>query len=229
MVKRVKQLLGGHPDLLDGFNCFLPEVRAPHTTHPSPSGKPRRLSRPRAVVVARAGESSRAPGSARRELPRGPTGRPPRRVNPASGRVTRARSSRSRPRGARQRRSPPNPFSHFSLTSTSLPSPHPQPYKFSAVKDAAAEAANVSDPARESPLIERIHPSSRSPDVFRGAFAPRTTARRVRGRARGHQKPGLKPTDHLARSPSARLPNPSARDPRRARDFPRGYVRGTAR
>jgi hypothetical protein len=37
------------------------------------------------------------------------------------------------------------------------------------VKDAAAEAANVSDPARESPLIERIHPSSRSPDVFRGA------------------------------------------------------------
>lgn len=113
VVKRVKQLLGGHPDLLDGFNCFLPEVRAPHTTHPSPPGKPRRLSRPRAVVVARAGESSRAPGSARRELPRGPTGRPPRRVNPASGRVTRARSSRSRSRGARQRRSPPNPFSHF--------------------------------------------------------------------------------------------------------------------
>jgi histone deacetylase complex regulatory component SIN3 len=27
-VKRVKVLLGGHPDLLDGFNCFLPEVRA---------------------------------------------------------------------------------------------------------------------------------------------------------------------------------------------------------
>lgn len=65
------------------------------------------------------------------------------------------------------------------------------------MKDAAAEAANVSDPARESPLIERIHPSPRSPDGFRGAFAPRTTARRVRGRARGHQKPGLKPTDHL--------------------------------
>jgi len=25
VVKRVKTLLGGHPDLLDGFNCFLPE------------------------------------------------------------------------------------------------------------------------------------------------------------------------------------------------------------
>lgn len=25
VVKRVKRLLGGHPDLLDGFNCFLPE------------------------------------------------------------------------------------------------------------------------------------------------------------------------------------------------------------
>ena len=23
----MKRLLGGHPDLLDGFNCFLPEVR----------------------------------------------------------------------------------------------------------------------------------------------------------------------------------------------------------
>jgi len=32
VVRRVKELLGGHPDLLDGFNCFLPEVRAP----PSP-------------------------------------------------------------------------------------------------------------------------------------------------------------------------------------------------
>jgi len=28
VVRRVKALLGGHPDLLDGFNCFLPEVRA---------------------------------------------------------------------------------------------------------------------------------------------------------------------------------------------------------
>ena len=26
MVKRVKKLLKGHEDLLDGFNCFLPDV-----------------------------------------------------------------------------------------------------------------------------------------------------------------------------------------------------------
>jgi hypothetical protein len=31
VVRRVKVLLDGHPDLLDGFNCFLPEVRATRT------------------------------------------------------------------------------------------------------------------------------------------------------------------------------------------------------
>ena len=37
VVKRVKRLLGGHPDLLDGFNCFLPEVREAPKQRPSPA------------------------------------------------------------------------------------------------------------------------------------------------------------------------------------------------
>ena len=78
-MKRVKNLLGGHPDLLDGFNCFLPEVRAPLET-------PRR----RLVRLAR--------GFPTRPVRRGR----PRRARPARGAFfIFPRARRSRDRGAR--------------------------------------------------------------------------------------------------------------------------------
>jgi len=53
-VRRVEALLRGHPDLLDGFNCFLPEVCArripPPTHHPHKTVAALHLSLPFAIV-----------------------------------------------------------------------------------------------------------------------------------------------------------------------------------
>ena len=129
----------------------------------------------------RAGESSRARAPARPRDSRGPAGRAPSRVHPATWRAPRPRSRRTRSRGAPDRAGRPIVPEHFlhthTLTLSAPASRHPQPYKFNATKDSAAEAANVSDRPRESSPAERIHHSSRSPEVRARAFASRGAAR----------------------------------------------------
>lgn len=197
VVRRVKELLGGHPDLLDGFNCFLPEVRAP------PSPDEARMKKTTAALATRvAGGCARANLRARvppRDL--ATPADPP--VAPRRGFIPRPGGRPDLVRGARVRAARPTApaapsfpsiSSHSHADALRPASRHPQPYKFNATKDSAAEAANVSDRPRESSPAERIHPSSRSPEVRARAFASRGASRGAARDAGGPKKRAAQPT-----------------------------------
>ena len=122
VVRRVKSLLGGHPDLLDGFNCFLPEVRAlPFARHATPR---RRLSPPTgwgtASDTSRGGVRARVSATLSVAFSRSIFER---RASMGSRQRPRG-SSRVRPRATAPRPRVFSPISHPSvLTRSPVPSP----------------------------------------------------------------------------------------------------------
>ena len=176
----------------------------------------------------RAGESSRARAPARPRDSRGPAGRAPSRVHPATRRAPRPRSRRTFARRARPRRPPhrSRAFSSHSHADALRPRLSP-PAAVQVQRDegSAAEAANVSDRPRES-----SPPNASTLRLDRRRFA-RARSRRVRVASRGERRrggegPKNERPNRPCLFPSRDFPNPSARDPRRARPERRGDPRG---
>lgn len=88
---------------------------------------------------------------------------------------------------------------------------HPQPYKFNATKDSAAEAANVSDRPRES-SPRRTHPPFVS--IAGGSRARVRVARR--GARRGERRRGGGPNKKRAAQPTVPVPISRFSQPQRA-------------
>ena len=168
VVRRVKSLLGGHPDLLDGFNCFLPEVRAlPFARHATPR---RRLSPPTgwgtASDTSRGGVRARVSATLSVAFSRSIFER---RASMGSRQRPRG-SSRVRPRATAPRPRVLSPISHPSVLTRSPYPPHLQPYKFSTATD-DKEASQVS-PSTRPVLPPRTSGRSDRPET---RFSPRAS------------------------------------------------------
>lgn len=184
VVRRVKVILGGHPDLLDGFNCFLPEVRDAHGSKhqkklPIPDGG---FPCWHLFFVSKCGEGFERQATASfstQDSAQTQSLRPFVSRGIFSARV-KARACRAASAPYSQTdHSPPLPSIYISPFFSPRPPPClTQPYKFDAVKDAEAKANKVTVQSPQTPEIYKrtgadpLETRVSSASILRGAFAP---------------------------------------------------------